>query len=258
MKQHIRSGPQRLLIAFLVSALCGVPSIATAQTYRTSSRIAKVRPRIANPYLSTALLRVRNKTLRTSSTTRSVLTLSRPIAILPRTTPTRDNRVAAARMTIELNGSYSALVNGAVTIRRANAVIAQGSVSRAITVPGGGPVNIVVTATSLVDEPSINLTGVALPANGGALTIPTSIETGLVRAQATLDGRSVSGVVRFYRIDATTGIASNQSCGSIGANGGAQEISTGRYLAVLNTGGDTLSQEFNIGAGASRLVRLTG
>ena len=258
MVKHVKTGPRTLMMAFVLSTLCGIPSIAAAQSFPMSSSATKARPHFVNPHLSTAPLRIRANALRTSLTSRSLMTIKRPVLHLSRTPQNNDARVAAAPVTVELNGSYGALASGDVTVHRAGVVIARGSVSQAITVSGSGSVDIVVTATSLVDQPSIDLSGVALPANGGALTIPASIETGLVRAEATVDGRRISGVVRFYRIDATSGIASEQSCGSIGANGGSQEISTGRYRAVLNFSGATLSREFEVVAGSSRLVRLVG
>lgn len=258
MMKHEKTGPRRLMIAFVLSTLCGIPSIAAAQSFPISSSAAKERPYFIGPRLSAAPLRIRANALRTSPTIRSLMAITRPVLRFSRTPQNNDARVTTAHVTVDLSGSYSPLANGDVTIRRAGAVIARGSVSKAITVSGSGSVDIVVTATSIVDQPSIDLSGVALPANGGALTIPASIETGLVRAEATVDGRRISGVVRFYRIDATSGIASEQSCGSIGANGGSQEISTGRYRAVLSFSGATLSREFEVVAGSSRLVRLVG
>lgn len=181
-----------------------------------------------------------------------VRTTARPLRVEPG--PTVD-----ARITARLRGSYGALVEGEVTISdAAGATLASGGVGQELAVRSSGPVDVTVTATGLVDRPTVVVRGVALPAGGGAVTVPASIDTGLIRAVASVGGRTVAGVVRLYRVDPATGEAAPTACGSIGANTFAREISAGRYLAVLESGGATLSRVVDIAAGASRLVRLEG
>lgn len=189
---------------------------------------------------------LRTAPLRLSETT------ARPLRVTP--APTVD-----AQLTATLRGSYGPLVEGEVTVSdAAGAPLARGGVGQELAVRASGPVDVAVTATGLVDRPTLVVRGVALPAGGGAMTVPVSIETGLIRAEARLGGRTVAGVVWLYRVDPATGETAATPCGSIGANTYGREISAGRYLAVLESGGTRLSRVVEIAAGTSRLVRLEG
>jgi hypothetical protein len=165
---------------------------------------------------------------------------------------------AQTPVAVALRGSWGALVEGEVAISSASGEsMASGAVAREIVVRSSGPVDVAVTATSLVDRPTVVIRGVALP-SGGAVNVPVAIQTGLIRARASINGRTVAGVVRLYRVDAATGATAAEACGSFGANTSSREISAGRYLAVLQSGGVTLSRVVEVAAGASRQVRLEG
>ena len=167
-------------------------------------------------------------------------------------------KTSPIELTVELQGSYSVLPRGDVVVYRSGSVVAEGSALNEIEVPRGSSIDLAVTATGLVDRPTINITGVTLPSSGDVLTVPVNIETGLVRALAYQDGRRIAGVVRFHRIDEATGEADGSACGSMGAVGSSQEISAGRYLAVLYYRGAVLREVVNVAPGSSRLVRLDG
>lgn len=245
------------LIVIAVASL--IPSTATAQTFRSSSAISTARFRSFPSRLATMRLSPR------VTGTRTALSPTSTVVVIPRSStisvPASDPRPALSSdvsLSVDVSGSYSALISGDVVVRRNGVVLARGSLNDELFVAGGSPVDVAVTVTSLVDRPTIVMPGVSLPSRGGALSLPVQVATGLVRAQATVAGRRVSGVVRFYRIDEATGVVSSTSCGSIGANTSSQEISAGRYRAVLLSGGATLTRDVTIVAGGTRLVRLEG
>ena len=239
------SKPSFFLLSFLLVGLLGAPAVSWAQSaprapssfrpqFYRAPQAAKITP-TSRPRLAQAVKR-------------PVLKAKRPRPT-PRPSP-------PARVTVTLQGSYGALATGTVSIRRAGAVVASGNVPSEISVPAGSSVAVVVTASSLVDPPTITMSGVSLPTGGGAKTVPVTVQTGLIRAEATLDGRRIGGVAWLYRINPSTGAAETTSCGSIGVNGSAREISAGQYRVVLNSGGHTLAQTVNITAGSERFVRL--
>jgi len=254
-----RTGIALKLSVVLVMAASLLPSEAAAQTFRSSSVLSLARLQQTPSRPTATASRAPLVTIR-SLTLPSFRRMTFPLASAP-VTSIQDPRpapAADARITIDLHGTYSSLASGDVTVRRDGAVIARGGVSDTLVVAGGSPVDVSVTVTSLVDRPTVELRGVALPSQGGAVTVPMSVETGLIRATATIAGRTVSGVVRLYRIDEATGVVSSTSCGSFGANTSSREISAGRYRAVLVSGSATLTRDVVITAGSSRLVRLEG
>jgi hypothetical protein len=176
----------------------------------------------------------------------------------PMRSPTLDTpQSTESRISVDLRGSFSVLPSGSVTVLRQGTVVAEGSAHDEIRVSGTALVDVNVVALGLVDTPSVEVRGVALRPDGRLTTVLAEVRTGLVRAQATLDGRRISGVVWLYRIDDAGGVQS-QPCGSFGANGSSREISAGRYRAILRSGGVVLSRDVTIVEGGSRLVRLEG
>lgn len=159
------------------------------------------------------------------------------------------------RVTVELRGSFGVLPSGLVTISKNGTVITSGSLYSPILVQSSGPVDIAISSNDLVDQPVLERRGVVLPASG-AITVRIDVATGLVRSQATVGGRTVSGVVRLFRVNLATGAVDAASCGSMGANTNSREISVGTYRAVLQSGTATLSQNVTVDRGSSKLVRL--
>lgn len=240
---------RKSVMVSVLTVLCSLPAIAAAQPIRELPRTRLVQLRPFTLRTTTPAPEPRRAPMGTS-TRRFVFTP-------PMRTAGHTVAPAEVRLTIDLLGSYSRLASGEVSIRRGGSVVAEGSSTQELVIPGGSPVDITVTATCLIDSPSVTVSGVSLPTNGGALTVPVTVDTGLLRAEASIDGRRISGVVRFYRINAA-GVASDVSCGSIGANGNSREISAGRYLAVLVSGSERLTQIVDIAANSTRLVRLEG
>ena len=76
-----------------------------------------------------------------------------------------------------------------------------------------------------------------------------------MRVEARIDGRRVSGVARFHRIEG--GRASPTSCASTGATGESIEISAGTYEVRLMRGGVTLTDVVTVSGGSVRRVNLT-
>jgi hypothetical protein len=226
MTAHTRSNITRSILVILTAALVAFASTAQAQTLvRRPSNVA------AHPSVAAR--------------------------VAPQSAPAE--QPAESQVTVELMGSFSRLTAGQATITGAGGVpLAQGALLQPLVVRSSAPVDVSVVVTGLVDRPTVAATGVALPVGGGAMTVPLSIETGLIRATATIGGRTVAGVVWLYRIDEATGAAATEACGSFGANTASREISTGRYLAVLHSGSTTLSRVVEITAGASRLAALEG
>lgn len=160
-------------------------------------------------------------------------------------------------ITVTLTGAFGVLPSGEVVISRRGVVLARGPLSSAMLVRASGTVDISITVTGLLDQPIIVSNGVVLP-QSGSMTVPVDIGTGLVRSEATVGGRTVSGVVRLYRVDPVTGVVSSGSCCSMGANGNPREISEGTYSAVLLRGGSALRQTVTVERGSSKLIRLVG
>ncbi len=241
--KHTHTKGTVLVACLLFVALFGLPSAAEAQTY---SSLFSLRP--VALVGSTAILR----------TPTMAALVPPPPQPSTATNPSDDTSMRMVDLDVRLRGTFGALPTGEVIIRRDGREVASADLGRSFEVAAVDDLEVVVVATSLVDRPTIVVSGVDLSNVDGSMTLPVDVATGLVRAQAHLSGRRVSGVVRFYRVDDVTGVVDNTPSGSISANGRSREISAGRYVARLQISGRTLSRQIEIVPGSSRLVQLFG
>ncbi len=149
-------------------------------------------------------------------------------------------------------GSYGLLTSGAVVVSSEGNVVARGTVNQAISVPVGCALSFRVTLDGLVDRPTIRRSGVTLRAQDERRTVPIRLRTGLVRLQASNDGRRISGVARFHRP------GGERQMGSMGVTGNTREITVGAWEVRLHHRGETFADTFTINSGRTRMVRLEG
>lgn len=167
-----------------------------------------------------------------------------------------DHDLSPARVVVRPVGSFGGLGSAEVEVLRAGRVVAMGSAYEPITVPGGSPVDLRVRVTSLIDQPTVEVHGLALtPSEGASMEVPVEVSTGLVRVVARVDGRRVAGAASFYRIE--DGHVSAIPCASVGATGASVELSAGRYQVRFTSSGRTLIGEVNLTAGSIRSVSLS-
>jgi hypothetical protein len=160
-------------------------------------------------------------------------------------------------MVVESSGSFGALSSGSVEISANGNVVARGAAYDQLGAPAGCPVQVRVTFDGLADRPSVTLSDV-VPDRGQVARIPVQMGTGLVRVQALIDGRRISGVARLYRVDGSTGRVGETPAASFGANDSSREISAGSYEVRLLYRGQTLIERVTIVEGQSRRVTLEG